>query len=400
MIIRSTAILILALFCNAPVLGAPSKQVIFKTNLLSIVKIAAIGTKYNGDIEPSYGSGFAIDEDGLIITSNHILPKDLDLYKKVDLLAYFTIESGVAKSSFTILARNKEMDLALLKLDKPVSPTCCKPILLGSEKTVEPGSNVYFIGYPGGLSNVAITPGLISSLHGPTGWWQLSSNMNEGNSGSPVFDDRGLCIGIAAAGLTQVEIQGKSIEIFGVNFIIPIERAVKAISTNTRIYEEYPEGSKIAMIAPGDIVRKAVPGFENIAPKSGTITDSITADIKKSAPKTIFGLPFDFSISTTGIIANAPKLNDFARSSSEAVRRDLSRSGSDIVSSETRQTVNADDGFKIVGVTVSNGIAGQYSASDLKISADGNSATFMMPRDVITSKILNKDVIVIEQIAK
>jgi S1-C subfamily serine protease len=72
------------------------------------------------------------------------------------------------------------------------------------------GTKVYAYGYPMALSlmgkEIKITDGIISSKSGFDGdvtSYQISAPIQAGNSGGPLFDDRGNFIGINSAGLRK-----------------------------------------------------------------------------------------------------------------------------------------------------------------------------------------------------
>jgi S1-C subfamily serine protease len=58
------------------------------------------------------------------------------------------------------------------------------------------GENVFVIGHPEGL-RFTLSTGIISRLRGST--IQMSAPVSPGNSGGPVFDDRGNLLGIVTA---------------------------------------------------------------------------------------------------------------------------------------------------------------------------------------------------------
>jgi S1-C subfamily serine protease len=58
------------------------------------------------------------------------------------------------------------------------------------------GENVFVIGHPEGL-RFTLSTGIISRLHGST--IQISAPVSPGNSGGPVFDERGDLVGIVTS---------------------------------------------------------------------------------------------------------------------------------------------------------------------------------------------------------
>lgn len=77
-------------------------------------------------------------------------------------------------------------------------------------RSTDVGTKVYAYGYPMALSlmgkEIKITDGIISSKSGFDGditTYQISAPIQAGNSGGPLFDDRGNFIGINSAGLRK-----------------------------------------------------------------------------------------------------------------------------------------------------------------------------------------------------
>ena len=104
------------------------------------------------------------------------------------------------KTPATVIDVDKELDLALIKIDFN-APTLGLRL---SNRESAVGSRVYTIGHPGveDLSlDYTLTEGLVSSqvrkIEGRS-LLQISAAVNPGNSGGPVLDDRGCVIGMVS----------------------------------------------------------------------------------------------------------------------------------------------------------------------------------------------------------
>jgi S1-C subfamily serine protease len=94
-----------------------------------------------------------------------------------------------------VVAMHHNADLALLWLPRHQGSVEFAQPLARPEGVLE-GSNVFVIGHPEGL-NFTITSGMISRLAGDI--VQISAPVSPGNSGGPVYDERGNLLGIVIA---------------------------------------------------------------------------------------------------------------------------------------------------------------------------------------------------------
>lgn len=148
--------------------------------------------------QPSYwsGSGIALNSK-VFATNNHVVDGATHLY------VYFpeTKERYTAQTIKT----DPTNDLAIVRINDPKFkgfPT----IQYGFKKTVEDvGTDVFVLGYPRVDTmgeEVKLTTGVVSSRSGFQGnqsQYQVSAPVQPGNSGGPLFNDRGELIGIVSA---------------------------------------------------------------------------------------------------------------------------------------------------------------------------------------------------------
>ncbi|MFZ5928257.1 MAG: S1C family serine protease [Acidobacteriota bacterium] len=161
------------------------------------------------------GSGFFIDNQGRILTNNHVVSG-----RAPDVMV--TLFDG-RKYRADVLYRDQANDLALLKIT-PRGPLRFLP--LGDSDTLQVGQKVLAIGNPFGLQGT-LTTGIVSSLGRDIadesgrelqGMIQTDAAINPGNSGGPLLDSSGNVIGINTA------IYGPGANI-GIGFAMPINRA-------------------------------------------------------------------------------------------------------------------------------------------------------------------------------
>ena len=161
------------------------------------------------------GSGFIIDEKGIVITNNHVIQDSEDIVVRV----------GDKEYKATIIGADPLSDIAVLQID---SKKKFKPVKFGNSDKARIGDWVIAIGNPFGLGGT-VTSGIISARNRSIGlsryedYIQTDASINTGNSGGPLFDMNGDVIGINTA------ILGKGGSI-GIGFSIPSNSAKKVIN--------------------------------------------------------------------------------------------------------------------------------------------------------------------------
>lgn len=157
----------------------------------------------------SLGSGVIIDEEGYVLTNNHVIADADQIMVKLKDGAEYEAE---------IKGRDKKTDLALIKIkgdkDFPF-------IKLGDSDKLRVGDWVLAVGNPFGLENT-VTAGIVSAKGrfigaGPyDDFIQTDASINPGNSGGGLIDLDGRLVGIN----TAIVAQGQ-----GIGFAIPINLA-------------------------------------------------------------------------------------------------------------------------------------------------------------------------------
>lgn len=164
-----------------------------------------------------HGSGFILSKDGYVLTNAHVVADA----KKVLVI--------IGKEEFLadVVRVNRLRDVALLKMHG-VNNLAQLSLAVGK---IGIGEEVYLIGTPLNekYSNT-VTRGIISAsriLDDKQSYYQTDAAINPGNSGGPAVNKYGEVIGIAVAGLFNRS--GSSVNI---NFLIPIDDAVKVLNIN------------------------------------------------------------------------------------------------------------------------------------------------------------------------
>ncbi|MFE2548802.1 S1C family serine protease [Streptomyces sp. NPDC059355] len=195
--------------------------------LPSVVTIEASA----GDGEGGTGTGFVYDQQGHILTNNHVVASAANGGK---LSATF---SDGKKYEAEVIGRAQGYDVAVLKLKNP--PAGLKPLPLGDSDKVAVGDSTIAIGAPFGLSNT-VTTGIVSAKNRPVASGdgsggknsymsalQTDASINPGNSGGPLLDGRGAVIGINSAiqSAGNGGFGGGQAGSIGLGFAIPVNQA-------------------------------------------------------------------------------------------------------------------------------------------------------------------------------
>ena len=133
------------------------------------------------------GSGFIIDEKGLVITNNHVIQGAEDVFVRVN---------GEKNLKAKVIGADPGMDLAVLQIESDQKFTAVK---FGDSDTARIGDWVIAIGNPFGLGGT-VTAGIISARNRSIGlsryedYIQTDASINQGNSGGPLFNMDGLSL--------------------------------------------------------------------------------------------------------------------------------------------------------------------------------------------------------------
>jgi len=180
-------------------------------------RVRAYGSAVVSEVPTGQGSGFVWDEQGHIVTNNHVV-------------ASITRGTGRARVTFadgtvyfaSIVGSSPENDLAVLQVES-LEGDRFKAIPVGESGNLQVGQKVFAIGNPFGFDHT-LTTGVISglgrSIEAEDGRQiddliQTDAAINPGNSGGPLLDSSGRLIGVNSA------IYSPSGAYAGIGFAIP-----------------------------------------------------------------------------------------------------------------------------------------------------------------------------------
>lgn len=167
----------------------------------------------------SLGSGFVIDEQGIIVTNNHVIAEADEIVVNFNDGRELPAE---------VIGVDQQTDLAVLRV-QPATPL--KAVDFGDSDGLRVGDWVVAIGNPFGLGGT-VTAGIVSARNRDINqgsfddFIQTDAAINRGNSGGPLFNLRGEVIGIN----TAIFSPGSSGGSVGVGFSVPANLARTVIS--------------------------------------------------------------------------------------------------------------------------------------------------------------------------
>ena len=184
------------------------------------------------------GSGIIISEDGYILTNNHVISTESNNSNSYQISEAnkitVTLFNDTTEYEATIVGKDEETDLAVIKIDKTDLPKA----EFADSDSIKVGEFAMAVGNPMGMDST-VTCGIVSAVNrevtdsdGKTYTLiQTDAAINAGNSGGALVNSEGKVIGI-----NTLKLEGTGIE--GLGFAIPI-------NSTTDITSQLIEYSKV-----------------------------------------------------------------------------------------------------------------------------------------------------------
>lgn len=171
------------------------------------------------------GSGFIIDQEGRIITNNHVVATMQEIYITF---------ADRSTTRGRVIGTFPAGDIAVVQAER--LPAGAVPVELGDSGTLQVGQIVVAVGSPLGLEQT-VTSGIVSALNRSIseisrqesedsslqGLIQTDAAINPGNSGGPLFDASGRVIGMNTLIATRAQTAEAAGNI-GLGFSVPVNR--------------------------------------------------------------------------------------------------------------------------------------------------------------------------------
>lgn len=165
------------------------------------------------------GSGFVYDDQGHIVTNNHVVEGADTIEVKF---------SDDIEVPARVIGVDPQNDLAILEIES--LPYGFQPLTLGSSADLRVGQRAIAIGNPFGLDRT-LTTGVVSALGRPLSEQngnvifdviQTDAAINPGNSGGPLLNSRGEVIGINTAIQENAQGIGFAVPVNTLKRIVPV----------------------------------------------------------------------------------------------------------------------------------------------------------------------------------
>ena len=202
---------------------APGTAVLAQDQLLADVYQRVNPAVVNITFARGSGSGFVYDDQGHIITNNHVVENNGKLW--------VTFADGTMVPA-KVVGTDPGSDLAVIQVDGQASRL--HPVTLGDSESLRVGQLAAAIGNPFGLQGT-MTAGIISALgrvlpeesssFAIVDMVQTDVPINPGNSGGPLLDSAGRVIGVTTMILSQTGVSS------GVGLAVPVATVKKVVPT-------------------------------------------------------------------------------------------------------------------------------------------------------------------------
>lgn len=223
------------------------------------------------EVQRDIGTGFVIDDEGLIVTNKHVVAQPGAEYDVID-------REG-KEYSVTEIYRDPSNDLAIVKAED----FSVEALPLGDSGQLRVGQDVIAIGTALGEFRHTVTTGVVSGLgrgieavdpqaraaESLEGLIQTDAAINPGNSGGPLLDRSGRVIGVNVAVSAGAENIGFALPINLVKASLEnfaetgsFERpflgvSYRTISEKAALFNEVPQGAYLVKIVVGSAADKA-----------------------------------------------------------------------------------------------------------------------------------------------
>ena len=155
------------------------------------------------------GAGIIVTRDGYILTNQHVVAEEAPEGWSSQLQV---ILFDNTKYPARVIASDAYNDVAVLK----VAAEGLEPAVFGRTEDIKIGMDVFAVGHPLTDLTFSFTEGIVGGLDrlistddgSYTCMFQISAPVNSGNSGGPVFDQRGVVIGMVTAKYASLGVEG------------------------------------------------------------------------------------------------------------------------------------------------------------------------------------------------
>lgn len=199
------------------------------------------------------GSAFALNNNGFIITSFHMVNGADSIF----------VQNAATERSLTKLVfTDSKLDLAILQIQNTELSKNWQVPFSFKEKITDVGEKVFTLGFP--RREMVYGEGSLSALSGysnDTSMYQISIPVNPGNSGGPLLDEAGNVIGVIRGKISGAEATGFAIKS---NEIIKSINLIEADSIKKGLLTQSHKKSSLRNLKRSEQIKRINPYVFNV----------------------------------------------------------------------------------------------------------------------------------------
>lgn len=172
------------------------------------------------------GTGFIISEKGYLLSNDHVVFNEsrCEYYKSISM----KMVDGTSGIPVEVIASDKKSDVALCKFDTTQVSKVIPVKRIADYSRLRPGAKVILIG--NGLSmGLAPLSGDVKFPHDDDGNLVTTVPSNHGDSGGPMFNSKGECVGINKSVVVAVQNGSTRVEAQGITNATPMDKIDKLL---------------------------------------------------------------------------------------------------------------------------------------------------------------------------
>lgn len=213
------------------------ERIVFKT--IDKSKGERVKTNLGDEDIKSTGSGILISNKGYIITNYHVVENAKNIIIETNI-------NGVNKNySAVVVQKDKENDLAIVKIEEFDQLNLSIDYEFSETGRVEVGNSVFTIGFPLALSGMGKDPKFVDGkISSKTGYnnslnsYQTSVPVQPGNSGGPLFNNKGELVGVINAKIHNADNVSYAIKVNYIKNLIDLLPESISYPKNTKLQNQ------------------------------------------------------------------------------------------------------------------------------------------------------------------
>ena len=198
---RTLQLFLLLLLSTSPAIYASDPHKLIKQSLVYVVAqaIQSVESITPGIPVSSQSTGFFIDPTGYVVTSHHLITSLGKIDSKTLKIRVHTERFSTLEFPADIDFKDAQHDILILKIPTVGETYIFMPVLARPRRHTDPSTVLFTSGFSSVIP-YKFSDGKVTSFDGPAGnqyLWVTTLGFENGQSGSPIYLDNGLLVGIA-----------------------------------------------------------------------------------------------------------------------------------------------------------------------------------------------------------